>query len=47
MAEPPPDPRGDAPDARARWLAENRAAMDAWNALVEREELPLARYRAW
>lgn len=34
--------------ARARrevWLAENRAAMDAWNAHVEAHGLPLAEYR--
>lgn len=34
--------------ARARrevWLAENRAAMDAWNAHVEAHGLPLAQYR--
>ena len=34
--------------ARARrevWLAENRAAMDAWNAHVEAHGMPLAEYR--
>ena len=30
---------------RQRWLAENRDAMDAWNAYVEVHGLPLARYR--
>ena len=29
----------------ARWLAENRPAMDAWNAYVEQEGLPLAEFR--
>ncbi len=28
-----------------RWLAENREAMDAWNAYVEEHGLPLAEYR--
>lgn len=32
---------------RARWLAENGTAMDAWNAHVEREGLPLAKYRGF
>ncbi len=34
--------------ARARqaaWLAENRAAMDAWNDYVEQNGLPLAEFR--
>jgi antitoxin CcdA len=34
--------------ARARrevWLAENRAAMDAWNAHVAAHGMPLAQYR--
>lgn len=30
---------------RAAWLAENRAAMDAWNAHVEESGLPLADFR--
>ena len=30
---------------REAWLRENRAAMDAWNARVESEGLPLAAYR--
>ena len=32
---------------RARWLEENGPAMEAWNAHVEREGLPLARYRSF
>lgn len=32
---------------REVWLAENRAAMDAWNAHVETNELPLARFRSF
>ena len=28
-----------------KWLRDNRAAMDAWNAHVENNELPLAQYR--
>lgn len=31
----------------AAWQTENRAAMDAWNAHVEREGLPLAKYRGF
>jgi antitoxin CcdA len=32
--------------ARAqRWLADNRAAMEAWNAYVEEHGLPLAAFR--
>lgn len=30
---------------RRRWLAENRAAMDAWNGHVAEHGLPLAAYR--
>ena len=30
---------------REVWLAENRAAMDAWNAHVEAHGMPLAQYR--
>jgi len=30
---------------RQLWLAENRAAMDAYNARIERDGLTLARYR--
>ncbi len=30
---------------RERWLAENRAAIEASNAYVEKHGLPLARYR--
>ncbi len=30
---------------RARWLEENKPAMDAWNEHVERNGLPLAVYR--
>ena len=30
---------------RLHWLAENRAAMDAWNVYVEELGLPLAEYR--
>ncbi len=30
---------------QARWLAENRAAMDAWNDYFDTHGLPLARYR--
>jgi antitoxin CcdA len=29
----------------ARWLAENREAIEAWNAHVEANGLPLARFR--
>ena len=29
----------------ARWLEENRAALDSWNDYVEKNGLPLARYR--
>ena len=33
-------------ETRARhWLADNRAAMDAWNEHVERHGLPLADFR--
>jgi antitoxin CcdA len=33
-------------DARAeRWLGENRAALDAYNAYVAEHGLPLAKYR--
>ena len=28
-----------------QWLAENRAAMDAWNDYVDRQGLPLAEFR--
>lgn len=28
-----------------RWLAENRPAIDAWNAYVEQHGLPLAEFR--
>jgi antitoxin CcdA len=27
------------------WLAENRVALDSWNAYVEKNGLPLERYR--
>jgi antitoxin CcdA len=30
-----------------RWVEENRAAMDAWNAWTDANELPLAKYRAF
>ena len=30
---------------QARWLAQNRGAMDSSNAFVERHGLPLANYR--
>ena len=30
-----------------RWIKENRAAMDAWNAWTDANELPLAKYRAF
>jgi antitoxin CcdA len=30
---------------RQRWLEENREAIEAYNASVERDGLPLARYR--
>lgn len=30
---------------REAWLEENRAAIDYWNAYVEKHGLPLARYR--
>ncbi len=29
------------------WLAENREALDDWNACVEAHGLPLARYRSF
>lgn len=32
---------------REVWLAENRAAMDAWNAHVEQHDLPLAQFRTF
>jgi antitoxin CcdA len=32
---------------RAKWLAENRDAFDDWNAIHEREGLPLARFRTF
>lgn len=32
---------------REIWLAENRAAMDAWNAHIDTHELPLARFRTF
>lgn len=28
-----------------RWLQENQAAIDAWNAYVEEHDVPLAEYR--
>ena len=31
--------------AGARWVEENREAMDAWNAWVEKNGAPLDRYR--
>lgn len=30
---------------REAWIAENRAAIDGWNAWVEKNGLPLERYR--
>ena len=43
----PAVPCGDAApqSSRERWLEENRAAMDAWNAYVEAHGLPLAAFR--
>ena len=40
-------PHGDPapPMSRERWLAENRPAMDAWNAYVEAHGVPLAEFR--
>jgi antitoxin CcdA len=32
-------------EREARWIAENRAAMESWNDWVEEHGLPLARYR--
>lgn len=32
-------------EREARWLEENRAAIEASNAWVEKNDLPLARYR--
>ena len=29
----------------ARWLVENREAIEAWNVWMEENELPLAQYR--
>lgn len=36
---------GVAEARRQRWLAQNREAMDAWNAYVAEHGLPLAGYR--
>lgn len=34
--------------ARAeRWRAENQAAMESWNTTLERDGIPLARFRAF
>lgn len=30
-----------------RWQEENRAAIEAWNAWLEKNELPLARHRPY
>jgi post-segregation antitoxin (ccd killing protein) len=32
-------------DSQRQWLIENRAAIEAWNEQVERDGLPLARFR--
>jgi antitoxin CcdA len=32
-------------EKRRRWIEENRAAMDAWNAWTDANDLPLAKYR--
>lgn len=37
--------RAIAAERQARWLAENRAAIDSTNAYVGKHGLPLARYR--
>ena len=34
-----------ADERRARWLEENRAALDAYNAYIEANGLPLEKYR--
>ena len=45
-AAPEPEP-DDRRGVREAWLAQNRAAMDAWNDFVEVHGVPLAEYRGF
>lgn len=41
----PPERRRQISDAGRKWMDENAEAMQAWNAWVEKNGLPLAKYR--
>jgi antitoxin CcdA len=42
-----PKPPADKAEVNRRWVEANRAALDAYAEQVEREGLPLAKYRTF